>query len=147
MKKFTLFDFVNENSLQIGETSWIQDLPSDGNELERLLKPNEHMLVNWPVGERKTEKHLVKVVYTSDDPQELVEMMQRILRADEITQIQVLGKDKRKRIEMIFSESEDSDLDKEQGKNLRHIKRKKTLRASAPADILSQLETSLISKQ
>lgn len=50
---------------------------------------------------------------TSDDPQELVEMMQKILRADEITKIQVLGKGKRKRIEMIFSESEDSDLDKE----------------------------------
>lgn len=49
----------------------------------------------------------------SDDPQELVEMMQKILRADEITKIQVLGKGKRKRIEMIFSESEDSDLDKE----------------------------------
>lgn len=65
MKKFTLFDFVNDNSLQIGETSWIQDLPSDDSELERLLKPNEHVLVNWPVGERKTEKHLVKVVYMS----------------------------------------------------------------------------------
>lgn len=51
---------------------------------------------------------------TSDDPQELVEMMQKILQADEITKIQVLGKGKRKRIEMIFSESEDSDLDKEQ---------------------------------
>ncbi|XP_050171459.1 BEN domain-containing protein 6 isoform X2 [Myiozetetes cayanensis] len=114
MKKFTLFDFVNDNSLQIGETSWIQDLPSDDHELERLLKPNEHVLVNWPVGERKTEKHLVKVVYMSDDPQELVEMMQKILRADEITKIQVLGKGKRKKIEMIFSESEDSDLDKEQ---------------------------------
>lgn len=49
----------------------------------------------------------------SDDPQELVEMMQKILQADEITKIQVLGKGKRKRIEMIFSESEDSDLDKE----------------------------------
>lgn len=48
------------------------------------------------------------------DPQELVEMMQRMLRADEITKIQVLEKHKRKRIEMIFSESEDSDLDKEQ---------------------------------
>ncbi|XP_062482118.1 BEN domain-containing protein 6 isoform X2 [Pezoporus occidentalis] len=114
MKKFTLFDFVNDNSLQIGETSWIQDLPSDDNNLERLLKPNEHVLVNWPVGERKTERHLVKVVYMSDDPQELVEMMQKILRADEITKIQVLGKGKRKRIEMIFSESEDSDLDKEE---------------------------------
>ncbi|KAM9196469.1 BEN domain-containing protein 6 [Mergus octosetaceus] len=114
MKKFTLFDFVNDNSLQIGETSWIQDLPSDDSELERLLKPNEHVLVNWPVGERKTEKHLVKVVYMSDDPQELVEMMQKILQADEITKIQVVGKGKRKRIEMIFSESEDSDLDKEQ---------------------------------
>jgi len=41
-------------------------------------------------------------------------MMQKILQADEITKIQVLGKGKRKRIEMIFSESEDSDLDKEQ---------------------------------
>ncbi|NXR11819.1 BEND6 protein, partial [Semnornis frantzii] len=40
--------------------------------------------------------------------------MQRILQADEITKIQVLEKDKRKRIEMVFSESEDSDLDKEQ---------------------------------
>ncbi|NWI62864.1 BEND6 protein, partial [Todus mexicanus] len=40
--------------------------------------------------------------------------MQKILRADEITKIQVLGKEKRKRIEMIFSESEDSDLEKEQ---------------------------------
>ncbi|XP_076189092.1 BEN domain-containing protein 6 isoform X2 [Aptenodytes patagonicus] len=154
MKKFTLFDFVNDNSLQIGETSWIQDLPNDDNELERLLKPNEHVLVNWPVGERKTEKHLVKVVYMSDDPQELVEMMQKILRADEITKIQVLGKGKRKRIEMIFSESEDSDLDKEQGmkhikdmKMMNHIKRKKSLQASAPANILSQLETSLINKQ
>ncbi|XP_074675960.1 BEN domain-containing protein 6 isoform X1 [Strix aluco] len=147
MKKFTLFDFVNDNSLQIGETSWIQNLPSDDNELERLLKPNEHVLVNWPVGERKTEKHLVKVVYMSDDPQELVEMMQKILRADEITKIQVLGKGKRKRIEMIFSESEDSDLDKEQGKMMKHIKRKKSLQASAPATILSQLETSLINKQ
>lgn len=67
MKKFTLFDFVNDNSLQIGETSWIQDLPSDDNELERLLKPNEHVLVNWPVGERQTEKHLVKVVYMSGE--------------------------------------------------------------------------------
>ncbi|NXS42813.1 BEND6 protein, partial [Balaeniceps rex] len=38
----------------------------------------------------------------------------KILQADEITKIQVLGKGKRKRIEMIFSESEDSDLDKEQ---------------------------------
>lgn len=114
MKKFTLFDFINDNSLQIGETSWIQDLPSDDNELEGFLKPNEHVLVNWPVGERKTEKHLVKVVYMSDDPQELVEMMQKILQEDEITKIQVLGKGKRKRIEMIFSESEDSDLDKEQ---------------------------------
>ncbi|XP_066035842.1 BEN domain-containing protein 6 isoform X1 [Chamaea fasciata] len=147
MKKFTLFDFVNDNSLQIGETSWIQDLPCDDNELERLLKPNEHVLVNWPVGERKTEKHLVKVVYMSDDPQELVEMMQKILRADEITKIQVLGKGKRKRIEMIFSESEDSDLDKEKGKMMKHIKRKKSLQASAPANILSQLETSLINKQ
>ncbi|KAH1173828.1 hypothetical protein KIL84_017667 [Mauremys mutica] len=114
MKKFTLFDFVNDNSLQIGETSWIQDLPNDGSELEGLLKPNEQVLVNWPVGERKTEKHLVKVVYMSDDPQELVEMMQKILQADEITKIQVVGKGKRKRIEMIFSESEDSDLDKGQ---------------------------------
>ncbi|XP_064303947.1 BEN domain-containing protein 6 isoform X1 [Phalacrocorax carbo] len=147
MKKFTLFDFVNDNSLQIGETSWIQDLPSDDNELEKLLKPNEHVLVNWPVGERKTEKHLVKVVYMSDDPQELVEMMQKILQADEITKIQVLGKGKRKRIEMIFSESEDSDLDKEQGKMMKHIKRKKSLQASAPVNILSQLETSLINKQ
>ncbi|KAL2306772.1 hypothetical protein Nmel_004710 [Mimus melanotis] len=147
MKKFTLFDFVNDNSLQIGETSWIQDLPCDDNELERLLKPNEHVLVNWPVGERKTEKHLVKVVYMSDDPQELVEMMQKILRADEITKIQVLGKGKRKRIEMIFSESEDSDLDKEKGKMMKHIKRKKSLQASAPANILSQFETSLIKKQ
>ncbi|XP_069707550.1 BEN domain-containing protein 6 isoform X1 [Phaenicophaeus curvirostris] len=147
MKKFTLFDFVNDNSLQIGETSWIQDLPSDDNELERLLKPNEHVLVNWPVGERKTEKHLVKVVYMSDDPQELVEIMQKILQADEITKIQVLGKGKRKRIEMIFSESEDSDLDKQQGKMMKHIKRKKSLQASAPANILSQLGTSLISKQ
>lgn len=51
---------------------------------------------------------------TTDDPQELVEMMQKILRADEITKIQVIGKDKRKRIDMMFSESEDSDLDKEQ---------------------------------
>lgn len=51
---------------------------------------------------------------TTDDPQELVEMMQKILRADEITKIQVIEKDKRKRIEMIFSESEESDLDKEQ---------------------------------
>lgn len=67
MKKFTLFDFVNDNSLQIGETSWIQDLPSDDNELERLLKPNEHVLVNWPVGKRKTEKHLVKIVYMSGE--------------------------------------------------------------------------------
>ncbi|XP_064020171.1 BEN domain-containing protein 6 isoform X3 [Pogoniulus pusillus] len=83
----------------------------------------------------------------SDDPQELVEMMQRVLRADEITKVQVLEKHKRKRIEMIFSESEDSDLDKEQGKIVRHIKRKKTLQASAPANILSQLETSLINKQ
>ncbi|XP_049675495.1 BEN domain-containing protein 6 isoform X3 [Accipiter gentilis] len=147
MKKFTLFDFVNDNSLQIGETSWIQDLPSDDSELERLLKPNEHVLVNWPVGKRKTEKHLVKIVYMSDDPQELVQMMQKILRADEITKIQVLGKGKRKRIEMIFSESEDSDLDKEQGKMMKHIKRNKSLQASAPANILSQLETSLINKQ
>ncbi|XP_065586910.1 BEN domain-containing protein 6 isoform X2 [Cyrtonyx montezumae] len=114
MKKFTLFDFINDNSLQIGETSWIQDLPSDDSELEGFLKPNEHVLVNWPVGERKTEKYLVKVVYMSDDPQELVEMMQKILQEDEITNIQVLGKGKRKRIEMIFSESEDSDLDEEQ---------------------------------
>ncbi|XP_064020166.1 BEN domain-containing protein 6 isoform X2 [Pogoniulus pusillus] len=74
-------------------------------------------------------------------------MMQRVLRADEITKVQVLEKHKRKRIEMIFSESEDSDLDKEQGKIVRHIKRKKTLQASAPANILSQLETSLINKQ
>ncbi|NXW57163.1 BEND6 protein, partial [Eurystomus gularis] len=34
--------------------------------------------------------------------------------ADEITEIQVLGREKRKRIEIIFSESEDSNLDKEQ---------------------------------
>ncbi|XP_019376066.1 PREDICTED: BEN domain-containing protein 6 isoform X2 [Gavialis gangeticus] len=147
MKKFTLFDFVNDNSLQIGETSWIQDLPKDDGELERLLKLNEHVLVNWPVGERKTENHLVKVIYMSDDPQELVEMMQKILQADEITKIQVLGKGKRKRIEMIFSESEDSDLDKEQGKIMKSIKRKKSLQASASANILSQLETSLINKQ
>ncbi|XP_048701201.1 BEN domain-containing protein 6 isoform X1 [Caretta caretta] len=159
MKKFTLFDFVNDNSLQIGETSWIQDLPNDDSELEGLLKPNEQVLVNWPVGERKTEKHLVKVVYmsvssawtslfsTSDDPQELVEMMQKILQADEITKIQVVGKGKRKRIEMIFSESEDSDLDKGQGKMMKSIKRKKSLQASASANILSQLETSLINKQ
>ncbi|KYO47120.1 BEN domain-containing protein 6 isoform A [Alligator mississippiensis] len=147
MKKFTLFDFVNDNSLQIGETSWIQGLPKDDSELERLLKLNEHVLVNWPVGERKTEKHLVKVIYMSDDPQELVEMMQKILQADEITKIQVLGKGKRKRIEMIFSESEDSDLDKEQGKIMKSIKRKKSLQASASANILSQLETSLINKQ
>ncbi|KGL74202.1 BEN domain-containing protein 6, partial [Tinamus guttatus] len=40
--------------------------------------------------------------------------MQKILQADEITKIQVLGKGKRKKIEMIFSESEDSDLDREQ---------------------------------
>ncbi|KAM4678823.1 BEN domain-containing protein 6 [Amazona ochrocephala] len=40
--------------------------------------------------------------------------MQKILQADEITKIQVVGKGKRKRIEMIFSESEDSDLDKEE---------------------------------
>ncbi|XP_029768285.1 BEN domain-containing protein 6 isoform X2 [Terrapene carolina triunguis] len=146
MKKFTLFDFVNDNSLQIGETSWIQDLPNDDRELEGLLKPNEQVLVNWPVGERKTEKHLVKVVYMSDDPQELVEMMQKILRADEITKIQVVGKGKRKRIEMIFSESEDSDLDKGQGKMMKSIK-KKSLQASASANILSQLETSLINKQ
>lgn len=53
-------------------------------------------------------------IFVSDDPQELVEMMQKILQADEITKIQVVGKGKRKRIEMIFSESEDSDLDKEQ---------------------------------
>lgn len=52
--------------------------------------------------------------FASDDPQELVEMMQKILQEDEITKIQVLGKGKRKRIEMIFSESEDSDLGKEQ---------------------------------
>ncbi|XP_075779780.1 BEN domain-containing protein 6 isoform X1 [Pelodiscus sinensis] len=147
MKKFTLFDFVNDNSLQIGETSWIQDLPNDDSELEGLLKPNEQVLVNWPVGERKTEKHLVKVVYMSDDPQELVEMMQKILQADEITKIQVVGKGKRKRIEMIFSESEDSDLDKEQGEMMKHIKRKKSLQASASASILSQLETSFINKQ
>ncbi|XP_072188973.1 BEN domain-containing protein 6 isoform X2 [Excalfactoria chinensis] len=146
MKKFTLFDFIHDNSLQIGETSWIQDLPNDDSELEGFLKPNEHVLVNWPVGERKTEKHLVKVVYMSDDPQELVEMMQKILQEDEITKIQVLGKGKRKRIEMIFSESEDSDLDKEQ-KMVKHIKRKKAFQASAPASILSQLETSLINKQ
>lgn len=67
MKKFTLFDFLNDNSLQIGETSWIQDLPSDDNELESLLKPSNCVLVNWPVGERKTEKHLVKVVYMSGE--------------------------------------------------------------------------------
>ncbi|XP_074847236.1 BEN domain-containing protein 6 isoform X2 [Carettochelys insculpta] len=114
MKKFTLFDFVNDNSLQIGETSWIQDLPNDDSELEGLLKLNDHVLVNWPVGEKKTEKHLVKVVNMSDDPQELVEMMQKILQADEITKIQVVGKGKKKRIEMICSESEDSDLDKRQ---------------------------------
>lgn len=58
---------------------------------------------------------------TSDDPQELVEMMQKILRADEITKIQVLGKGKRKRIEMIFSESEDSDLDKDQVSLCLHV--------------------------
>ncbi|XP_048792424.1 BEN domain-containing protein 6 isoform X4 [Lagopus muta] len=147
MKKFTLFDFINDNSLQIGETSWIQNLPSDDSELEGFLKPNEHVLVNWPVAERKTEKHLVKVVYMSDDPQELVEMMQKILQEDEITKIQVLGKGKRKRIEMIFSESEDSDLGKEQQKMVKHIKRKKAFQASASASILSQLETSLINKQ
>lgn len=67
MKKFTLFDFINDNSLQIGETSWIQNLPSDDSELEGFLKPNEHVLVNWPVAERKTEKHLVKVVYMSGE--------------------------------------------------------------------------------
>lgn len=67
MKKFTLFDFLNDNSLQIGETSWIQDLPSDDNELESLLKPSNYVLVNWPLGERKTEKHLVKVVYMSGE--------------------------------------------------------------------------------
>lgn len=47
--------------------------------------------------------------------------MQKILRADEITKIQVLGKGKRKRIEMIFSESEDSDLDKEQVSFCLHV--------------------------
>nr|XP_032634297.1 BEN domain-containing protein 6 isoform X2 [Chelonoidis abingdonii] len=73
-------------------------------------------------------------------------MMQKILQADEITKIQVVGKGKRKRIEMIFSESEDSDLDKGQGKMMKSIKRKK-LQASASANILSQLETSLINKQ
>ncbi|XP_074847237.1 BEN domain-containing protein 6 isoform X3 [Carettochelys insculpta] len=147
MKKFTLFDFVNDNSLQIGETSWIQDLPNDDSELEGLLKLNDHVLVNWPVGEKKTEKHLVKVVNMSDDPQELVEMMQKILQADEITKIQVVGKGKKKRIEMICSESEDSDLDKRQEKTMKCIKRKKSLQTSASASILSQLETSLINKQ
>lgn len=47
--------------------------------------------------------------------------MQKILRADEITKIQVLGKGKRKRIEMIFSESEDSDLDKEKVSFCLHV--------------------------
>lgn len=67
MKKFTLFDLVNANSLQIGEASWIQHLPGDDSELERLLKAKERVLVNRPVGERQTEKHLVKVVYVSGE--------------------------------------------------------------------------------
>lgn len=34
-----------------------------------------------------------------------------------------------------------------QGKMMKHIKRKKSLQASTPANILSQLETSLLNKQ
>nr|XP_033792326.1 BEN domain-containing protein 6 [Geotrypetes seraphini] len=145
MKKFTLFDFVHDNSLQIGETSWIQDLPATDEDTEKLFKVNENVVVNWPVGDRKTEKHFVKVVHMSDDPQELVEMMQKLLQANSISKVPFLRRSKRKMIEMIFSDSDDGNMDKDHEWLLRRIKRKKSLAASS--NILSHLETSLINKQ
>ncbi|XP_029451547.1 BEN domain-containing protein 6 isoform X2 [Rhinatrema bivittatum] len=145
MKKFTLFDFVHDNSLQIGETSWIQDLPDADNDLEKIFKASDNVVVNWPVGDRKTEKHFVKLVHMSDDPQELVEMMQKLLQANAITKAPYLGKGKRKTIEMMFSDSDDGNVDEDQERIMKRIKRKKSL--SASANILSHLETSLINKQ
>ncbi|XP_030051478.1 BEN domain-containing protein 6 isoform X2 [Microcaecilia unicolor] len=115
MKKFTLFDFVHDNSLQIGETSWIQDLPAADDDTEKLFKVNENVVVNWPVGDRKTEKHYVKVVHMSDDPQKLVEMMQKLLQTNAVSKVPCLRRSKRKIIEMIFSDSDDGNMTEDQG--------------------------------
>ncbi|XP_072498635.1 BEN domain-containing protein 6 isoform X2 [Notamacropus eugenii] len=114
MKKFTLFDFTNDNSLRVGETSWIQDLPRDDKEVASLLNANENVLVNWPAEERKTEKQLAKVISMSDDPQELIEIIQKILEANEKTEIQGLQKGKRKQIETLSSKNEEREIDQEQ---------------------------------
>ncbi|XP_043860404.1 BEN domain-containing protein 6 isoform X2 [Dromiciops gliroides] len=147
MKKFTLFDFINDNSLRVGETSWIQDLPSDDKEIANLLKAKENVLVNWPVEEKKTEKQLAKVVSMSNDPQELVEIIQRILEANE-KEIQGLQKEKRKEMETLSSKNEEREIDQEQEQiqEQKSKKRKKFLQDSSPAKMLNQLETPLMDK-
>ncbi|XP_072498633.1 BEN domain-containing protein 6 isoform X1 [Notamacropus eugenii] len=146
MKKFTLFDFTNDNSLRVGETSWIQDLPRDDKEVASLLNANENVLVNWPAEERKTEKQLAKVISMSDDPQELIEIIQKILEANEKTEIQGLQKGKRKQIETLSSKNEEREIDQEQEQITKSTKRKKSLQDSSPANILNQRETPLMDK-
>ncbi|XP_068926807.1 BEN domain-containing protein 6 [Petaurus breviceps papuanus] len=144
MKKFTLFDFTNDNSLRVGETSWIQDLPSDDKEVASLLKTNENVLVNWPAEEKKTEQQLAKVISMSDDPQELVEIIQKILEVNEKTEIQGLQKGKRKQIETLSSKNEEREIDQDQ-EQIKNTKRKRSLQDSS-AIILNQLETPLMDK-
>ncbi|XP_007484192.2 BEN domain-containing protein 6 [Monodelphis domestica] len=150
MKKFTLFDFANDSSLRVGETSWIQDLPSDDNEVASLPKANENVLVNWPMEEKKTEKQLAKIVSMSDDPQELIEIIQKILEADEkkileAAETQRLQKGKRKQTETLISKNEEREIDQEQEQITKSTKRKKSLQAS-PANELNHLETPLLDK-
>ncbi|XP_036623559.1 BEN domain-containing protein 6 [Trichosurus vulpecula] len=144
MKKFTLFDFTNDNSLRVGETSWIQDLPSDDTEVASLLNANENVLVSWPVKEKQTEKQLAKVISMSDDPQELVEIIQKILEANEKTEIQGLQRGKRKQTET--ANNEEKETDQEQDQITENAKRKKSLQDSSPANILNQMETPVMDK-
>ncbi|XP_074046103.1 BEN domain-containing protein 6 [Macrotis lagotis] len=143
MKRFTLFDFANDNSLRVGETSWIQDLPSDDKEIASLIKANENVLVNWPVEEKKTEKQLAKVLSMSDDPQELVVIIQKILEANEKTE--GIQKGKRKQSETLGSKNEERENDQEQEQLTKNTKRNKSLQDSS-ANTLNQLETPLTDK-
>ncbi|XP_044531289.1 BEN domain-containing protein 6 [Gracilinanus agilis] len=150
MKKFALFDFANDSSLRVGETSWIQDLPHNDNEAASLPKTNENVLVNWPVEEKKTEKQLAKIVSMSDDPQELIEITKKMLEADEkkileADETQGLQKRKRKQTETLISKNKERESDQEQEQITKSTKRKKSLQAS-PANELNHLETPLTDK-
>ncbi|XP_070573515.1 uncharacterized protein [Ptychodera flava] len=135
--KYALFDFVEDCSVEVGESAWIEDL-EDCDDFDF----DEECIVAWPTkkGGRST-RYGAKVIKFSDDRTELVRLANLYTKKGEDTDLRTpeLGRGKReKRARRLSSDSEDDE--EETVVNTKSQKRRKQVQKKASAQLLDRIQ-------